>query len=278
MEKFVTPYSKLKNPTGLLKDLYGLAFVKILSQQISNRTDQFDGARFVKDFKKGSPLLEMKARLHLISDLLNNYLNLTYKEKLNLFQDMLGPEWPFEEGTYRYGFHLYPISQYVENNAQEDLKASMEFIKDMTKRYTGEFAVRAVANADQKLALKFMREWSKDENFHVRRLSSEGLRAKLPWGKKINWVNETPEKTLPIYNRLKDDKSLYVRRSVANSMGDLIKINEDLAFITLNSWFNKRNVSQNVLWVIKHAIRHPVKKKNQKFIDLKVRVNSKQKT
>lgn len=105
-----------------------------------------------------------------------------------------------------------------------------------------------------------MKEWSTHKNFHVRRLASEGLRARLPWGKKIDWVDRNPEKTLPIYNKLRNDKVLYVRRSVANSMGDMIKINEDLAFNTFQKWLMRRQTKEN-LWVIKHAIRNPVKKK-----------------
>ena len=107
----------------------------------------------------------------------------------------------------------------------------------------------------------------------MRRLASEGLRARLPWGKKIDWIDSHPEKSLPIYNKLRNDKSLYVRRSVANSMGDMIKINEELAYKTLGEWLEKKNTAEN-LWVVKHAIRTPVKKNNRRFVKMKADVEA----
>ena len=73
---------------------------------------------------------------------------------------------------------------------------------------------------------------------------------------------------MPIYNALRNDKVLYVRRSVANAMGDLIKINDDLAYATFEKWLSKKKTEENV-WVIKHAIRTPVKKGVGKYKKLK---------
>ena len=117
-----------------------------------------------------------------------------------------------------------------------------------------------------------MKDWAKHNNFHVRRLSSEGLRARLPWGSKIDWIDANPEKSLVIYNKLRNDPILYVRRSVANSMGDMLKINEGLALETLHKWFCKPHTAEN-LWVIKHAIRTPVKNKQKEFTVLNKQID-----
>ncbi|NRA63022.1 MAG: hypothetical protein HRU19_00990 [Pseudobacteriovorax sp.] len=84
---------------------------------------------------------------------------------------------------------------------------------------------------------------------------------------KIDWVDSTPKKTIPIYQRLRNDKVLYVRRSVANSMGDLIRIDEDLAMATFETWLSMKHTVEN-LWVIRHAIRRPVKKELSAFLKL----------
>lgn len=261
------PFAFLKNPTGKHKDWYGVNFIKIFCNEINPENKLFDNNSFIYDYKGKYKKLELKERLNLISSLLNDYLDISYKKQLKILSSLLGEPWPYEDGMFKQGFFLYPVSQFVEINGKRDIDLSLKFIERLTMQFTGEWAIRPLANMDEKIILKQMKEWSTHNNFHVRRLASEGLRARLPWGKKIDWVDRNPEKTLPIYNKLRNDKVLYVRRSVANSMGDMIKINEDLAFNTFQKWLMCRQTKEN-LWVIKHAIRNPVKKKNKKFLDL----------
>jgi len=66
-----------------------------------------------------------------------------------------------------------------------------------------------------------MLNWSKSENYHHRRLASEGSRQKLPWCQKINLDYK---KTIKILDNLYFDESRYVTRSVANHLNDISKI------------------------------------------------------
>ena len=268
-----TPFSKLKNPTGLLKDWYQPGFIKIFCEQINPGQELFDSKVFIGEYKKSYKNLEFKDRHHLIASLIHKYLQFSYVKQIKTLERLLYKPLPYEEGMFDYGFHLFPVSQFVENYGFEHLETSLNFIKKMTVRFTGEFAIRPLANRYERDILRTMNEWSTHRNFHIRRLASEGLRPRLPWGTKIEWVNSTPKKVLPIYNRLRNDPILYVRRSVANSIGDIIKIDEDLAIKTLNSWLKKKKTAEN-LWVIKHAIRNPVKKKNQRFLEISQEVKS----
>ncbi len=263
-----TPFSNLKNKTGKHKDWYTPDFTQILCSLINPNNKYFDSKLFIKKFKIKHTQLELKDRIKLIAALLNDSLPGSYSEKLKILEATLGEPLLAEEGMFTYGFYLYPVSQFIELYGTDDLTASFDYIEQLTMRFTGEWAIRSLANFDEKLTLKKMKEWSKHENFHIRRLSSEGLRAKLPWGTSIKWINKNPEKSLPIYNKLRNDKVLYVRRSVANSMGDMIKLNEELVLDTFQNWLNKKQTKEN-LWVIKHAIRTPVKKKSPIFIKLK---------
>jgi len=267
-----TVFSKIKNPTGKHKDWYKEPFIKIFCQEINPKDKYFSSSKFIDKYKKLHIKLELKERLKLISDLLDEFLTLPYAKKLKVLEPLLGEELKAEEGMFNYGFHLYPVSQWIEKNGHEDLQKSLSFIEELTKRFTGEWAIRPLANHNEKLVLKQMKDWSKHENFHVRRLSSEGLRPKLPWGTAISWMNESPKKAIPIYSKLRNDKSLYVRRSVANSMGDIIKIDDSLAYETFQSWLAKKHTKEN-LWVIKHAVRHPDKHKIKKYVDLRAEVS-----
>lgn len=268
MQKIKTPFSGIVNNTGKHKDWYRTDFVQIFCQQINPKDKLFSNEQFVKEYNKHFKKLELKERLKLIVQLLEQHLDMPYKKQLKVLAKLLSKPWPYQEGMFNYGFFLYPVSQFVETHGHQDIDLSLSFIENLTMEFTGEWAIRPLANLDEKTVLKQMKTWAKHDNFHVRRLASEGLRARLPWGFKIDWINSHPEKSLPIYNKLRNDKVLYVRRSVANSMGDMIKINEDLAYDTFQKWLQMKKTKEN-LWIIKHAIRTPVKKKIRRFVSLR---------
>lgn len=261
------PFSKLENKTGKHKDWYSPEYVRILCSVINPNDTRFSSKALCRDYKRVCDDLELKARLTRIAELLDESLECSFQEKLEVLSGVFGPPLESESGVFTEGFYIYPISQFVELFGERDLEASLSCIYEMTQRFTGEWAVRTIANSDEKLTMKCVKRWSKDENFHVRRLASEGLRPRLPWGKKIVWVDESPEKLIPIYTRLRNDKVLYVRRSVANSMGDIIKLDSELAFETFENWLGEKLTIEN-LWVIKHAIRTPVKKGDRQYTGL----------
>lgn len=263
-----TPYQHLTNDTKKIKDWYGIDFAKVFTSEIAKCTKKIDLKNFLKEFKKEYQKLELKDRLKLIALQLHNNLDLTYENKIKILTKILGPKWPHEIGMMNYGFFLYPVSQYIEMYGDKKPEISLNFIKELTQRFTGEFAIRPLLVNEPTQTLKKMKEWSHHKSFHVRRLSSEGLRARLPWGQGVPWIKNNPQKTIPIFNRLRNDTSLYVRRSVANAMGDIIKLDSDLAMSTFDKWLSGKINSENI-WVIKHAIRNPVKKKNPEYLKLK---------
>lgn len=67
-----------------------------------------------------------------------------------------------------------------------------------------------------------------------------------------------PRPTLPILERLKDDPEEYVRRSVANHVGDIAKDHPKVAFELCEG--SAKGASDELKWVIRHAVRHPAKK------------------
>jgi len=111
-------------------------------------------------------------------------------------------------------------------------------------------------------------EWILDDSPHIRRLCSEGTRPKLPWGKRIKAFVVDPKPTIHLLEALKDDESLYVRRSVANHLGDIAKDHPDVVFSICESWL-EGGASLELKWVIRHALRYPAKKKNPKALSLR---------
>jgi 3-methyladenine DNA glycosylase AlkC len=260
-------FSKLTNKSGKHKDWYSLDFIKVFCKVINPDELYFKNKAFVNSYKDSYLKLELKDRLKCIAGLIDQYVEKNHKTKIKILKALLNEELEEEEGMFSHGYHLYPVSQWIEKNFESDVTENLNFIEDLTKRFTGEWAIRPIANAFEARVLKQAKLWAKSKNVHVRRLSSEGLRPKLPWGTGIAWVTKDPKKIIPIYNSLRNDKSLYVRRSVANALGDIIKIDEDLAYKTLSSWLLKTRTKEN-LWVIRHAIRHPLKHKVPKYLKM----------
>ena len=110
-----------------------------------------------------------------------------------------------------------------------------------------------------------MLTWSKDENHHVRRLSSEGCRPRLPWAMALPKYKIDPVPLLPILENLKNDESEYVRRSVANNINDLTKDNPAIALEIAKSWYGK---STQTDWILKHGLRTLLKKGNDEALQI----------
>ena len=82
-------------------------------------------------------------------------------------------------------------------------------------------------------------KWSFHPNHHVRRLASEGIRPRLPWGIGLQQFKVDPTPIIPILTILKEDKSLYVRKSVANNLNEFQRITQPSFWILLKSgWEN----------------------------------------
>jgi 3-methyladenine DNA glycosylase AlkC len=110
-----------------------------------------------------------------------------------------------------------------------------------------------------------MLKWSIDPNEHVRRLASEGSRPRLPWGLAVPALKQNPEQTLQILDNLKEDDSLYVRKSVANHLNDISYIHPDIVLKIANEWHGK---NKNTDWIIRHACRSLLKKGNKQALSL----------
>lgn len=152
-----------------------------------------------------------------------------------------------------------PIAKYVEKYGLNDFETSMHLIEEITKRNTGEYAIRPFIEANPEKTMEQMLEWSKNSNKHIRRLASESGRPRLPWATKLNLFIKDPAPLLPILNNLKDDKSKYVQKSVANCINDILKDNKEIGIQLIESW-KVENMSKERTWIIKHALRNLIKK------------------
>jgi 3-methyladenine DNA glycosylase AlkC len=129
---------------------------------------------------------------------------------------------------------------------------------ELTKRFSAEGSIRPYIARDPARAFAFLQSWATDKNAHVRRLVSEGTRLRLPWAARVPWLDQNPESVLALLERLKDDPSTMVRRSVANNLNDLGKVWPALLIRTAGEWLNPASPERRNL--VEQALRSAVKR------------------
>ena len=249
------------------KEWFDSDLAQLLSDKIIAVYPQFDSRKFIADINKNIDKLELKARQSYFSDRFNHYLPNNYPQAIEILVSILGAENPNETGMFKEYYWTFPIATFVEEYGLEHYDESIKAIAEITKRGTGEFAIRPYLKAETAKTLEIMKKWSLSDNFHLRRLASEGTRPRLPWATKLTFMIEDPELVLPILENLKDDPISFVQKSVANHINDILKDNYDFGMSIIYNWLD--NSSQSRKWIIKHALRKQVKDGNPEAIKIR---------
>ncbi len=243
-----------------LKYYFGKELAQLLAKKIKPICPEFKSRVFTNQVAKKVDEQELKARVETITDALKQHLPDDYLQATDILGQILGPENKDETGMFKEYYWLMPIALYVEKYGLDHFQQSIKMIAEITKRNTGEYAIRPYIQQYPKKTLTVMKRWSKSKNVHLRRLASEGLRPRLPWAKKITLFCDDPSPVIEILENLKSDTSSFVRKSVANHLNDLLKENYDYTFAVLKSW--SKCASAETRWIIKHALRNELKKNN----------------
>ena len=185
-----------------LKYWFDRELAVLLSDKICMIKPNFNQAIFIKYVEEKVEDLELKDRVEIIADLLFENLEEDFIIGIHTLLQILGPENEEETGMFKNYYWIMPIAKYVEKFGLNSFELSMKAIEEITKRNTGEYTIRPFIEQDQKKTLRVMIEWTKHKNKHVRRLSSEGVRPRLPWAKKLDIFIENPKPILSILNNL----------------------------------------------------------------------------
>ena len=238
-----------------VKDYYNVPYLEELADKISAVTKDFSKENFFELTKSSIEDLEFNQRQELVAKALYKAFDVEYKDIIDIFTKILGDELRGNSGAFTEGWWLWPIGKYVELYGDEYLDVSIAFSKELTKRFTSEYCMRPLINKNPDKALKILRDWSKDSHERVRRLSSECLRIRLPWAKKLFTALEYFDEYFEILSNLKDDRDKYIQKSVANNLNDLYKEDPDKFYFIINKW-KSDNISKECEWVIKHGSRN----------------------
>ena len=208
--------------------------------------------------------LELKQRSEQIMQALATYLPDDFESAGKIMMKSLAPEDHIREKQESLssdgisGWAIMPMAHYVGLRGLDHFELSMDLMREMTKRFTSEFAIRYFIIAEPGRSLSTFKKWVKDPNEDVRRLVSEGTRPRLPWAMQLTGFVADPTPTLPLLKTLRDDESEYVRRSVANHLNDISKDHPDLVANIAEDWL-KGEVTNERRRLVKHACRSLIK-------------------
>lgn len=234
--------------------VFGEKLAMFLAEKISIVYKQFDSKGFVLSTKKEVIGKSYTQRVETIADLLKQYLPEKYTEALAILVKILGPENQEETGMFTHFYWLMPVGKFVEKYGLDNFSASIKAIEEITKRNTGEYAIRPFARKYPVQTLTVCTKWAKSKNFHLRRLASEGIRPKLPWAPMLDVWTDNPKPIFEILELLKEDEVKFVKKSVANHVRDWVKVNPKEAKKLIANWSKSNN--EHTKWILKHAQRH----------------------
>jgi len=154
------------------------------------------------------------------------------------------------------GAEALSLPDYVAAYGIENWELSIPALGRITKYITAELAIRPFLDGDPEKVMVFMVEWAGDKNDNLRRLASEGCRPRLPWAMALPKFKKDPSLILPVLEKLKNDKSENVRRSVANNLNDISKDNPEIALEICQRWHGQSAETDKI---VKHACRTMLK-------------------
>lgn len=258
-----------------LKHLLGAEAVECLAFNIRLAHPDFDGKGFKKLAINGLEPLELMPRARHLAAALRACLPSEYGKAVRILIDSMAKVESGDQGlaVFFYLPHSFFISEYgleaAGNGGKDPFAVSMKALHALTLRFTSEFAIRPFLIHQQERTLAQVMKWIDDPSPDVRRLCSEGARPRLPWGVRLPAFIKDPRPALPILEALKNDDSLYVRRSVANHLGDIAKDHPEWVVKTCYQWLRKDD-SKEMKWVIRHAVRYVTKKGHAGAIALRL--------
>ncbi len=250
-----------------LKDYYDGECARLLAVMVQKTFPEFDADDYAQEVNQRVGTLELKDRVLVLAEGLRSRLPADYPTAIQILVASLGPELHEEKGMFTSSWHLMPVARFVEEYGIDNPEVSLDALEEITKRHTGEWALRPFLYRWHDLTMARVRTWATSDSLHVRRLASEGLRTRLPWAARYTPFIENPHPLIDVIDMLIEDPSPYVRTSVANNLNDISQHDPALALATARRWL-KRSSSKETYWIVNKGLRTLVKAGNTEALGL----------
>lgn len=236
-----------------ITELFGKELAELLAAKITTEFADFPSQAFVAAVDQAVGGKTYTQRIVIIAEALHEYLPADYDQAIAILMRILGPENPNETGMFTYWYWLMPVAKFVELYGTNYRELSFKAIAEITKRNTGEYAIRPYIRLYPQQSLQQLHDWAQSDSFHLRRLASEGLRPKLPWAPKLDVFIDDPAPVFAILELLKQDDVMFVKKSVANHLTDWLKVNPEPVRALIAEW--RQSDDLNTQWILKRATR-----------------------
>jgi 3-methyladenine DNA glycosylase AlkC len=247
-----------------LKNHFGPQIPRRIAGMIAAAYPGFDSRGFVCRCLRGYDALELMPRGRHIARGMHEFLPGDYEAAVSVLLKSLGPRLENTAANGMAPFLYLPYVFYVAEHGLGHFEASMRAQYELTQRFTAEFSIRPYLERYPRETLQRLMLWTNDPSEHVRRLVSEGTRPRLPWAPRLRQFQRDPAPVLRLLERLKDDPSLYVRRSVANNLNDIGKDHPELLVETARRWLEDGSADRQ--WLVRHALRSAIKRSDAKAL------------
>jgi 3-methyladenine DNA glycosylase AlkC len=252
--------STASDTAPLLKDHINPNAIERLAELIQQFQPAFPAKDFVKQATDNLESMPLKTRVSHLSKILDTLLDDNYAVNAQWLKQ-LANNWPGREiDKGWHSFMAWPLIDYAGKQGLQQPEIALDLLKHLTPLFTAEFAIRPYIEKHFELTYKELLLWCQHENEHVRRLASEGMRPRLPWGGHLKALQQNPQPVFDLLNQLKDDKSKYVQKSVANNLNDISKDHPQRVIDLCREWLKNPTLQRR--WIIRHGLRSLIKSGN----------------
>ncbi|MEM8577707.1 MAG: DNA alkylation repair protein [Pseudomonadota bacterium] len=247
-------------PTFSLKDqLFNAGTLGQLGREYAAGIPGFDGDAFAAEALAGVPDRSLIACLDHFADCLEPRLAPDFPTMGDQLEAAMPPRLDpsLTDDDFGLFIHAVPGVLAVRHGLEHHRDRALDLLHAATQRFSMEFYIRPFLNRWPEETLTRLALWAEDDNYHVRRLVSEGTRPKLPWAKNITM---DPARAWPLLDRLHVDPTRFVTRSVANHLNDITKTDTPSVVARLRAWAKAGAQRPKELdWMTRHALRTAVK-------------------
>lgn len=240
-----------------LKDGFGDPVLRTIAGAVSAAHPGFRAAAFLRDCRKGFEALSLMQRVRRVGEALHTHLPQRFDEALDVVERALGaPRDGWNEGEGIAAFARAPYLEWAARAGLDRPQQALPALARLTRHFSAEFAIRPFLAQHLEPTLAHLAQWVRDADPRVRRLASEGSRPLLPWGQHVQALKRDPQRGLTLIEPLASDADEVVRRSAANHLNDVSRLDAELALEHARRW---QAQGGEALGTVRHGLRTLVK-------------------
>lgn len=240
------------------KDEISPAMAARLASELERAWPAFPTGSFLAGLDAQLAPRALLARVDVVADRLAASLPTDFAEAASVM-------WRALESESLTGWMTLPCGYWVARAGADEPALALALLAGLTPRWSSEGPIRVFIERHPEITYEHLRRWATDPDEHVRRLVSEGTRPRLPWAPQLRGLRADPGPNLGLLDRLVDDPSAYVRRSVANHLNDISKDHPDLALELAGRWLGR---GPGAAWAVRHGLRSLVKAGDRRALAL----------